>query len=160
MCSRMRGEHVFKKFESKLRTNGRTNERTNICHGCKWTNQHASAYIWNRTYKYAGSHRSWRIRLRIFRSWTKSGRIFLTKNNTKKSSTPHVLSWPKPRYERWACVKSRSRTTHERTDERMRTNGLTYERTNELWMKMSLCANERMMDERMDERMNEWLMMM
>ena len=41
MCSRMRGEHVFKKFESKLRTNGRTNERTNICHGCKWTNQHA-----------------------------------------------------------------------------------------------------------------------
>ena len=29
MCSRIRGEHVLKKFKSKLRTNGRTNERTN-----------------------------------------------------------------------------------------------------------------------------------
>ena len=47
-----------------------------------------------------------------------------------------------------------------RTDahERMRTNGLTYERTNELWMKMCLCANERMMEEA--ERINtpnEWM---
>ena len=26
--------------------------------------------------------------------------FFLTKNTTKKSFTPHVLSWPKPRYMR------------------------------------------------------------